>query len=135
LELDSTCFSEQNQSGRVVEAQRAPNEEEHSIGNGIDLEPAVEVSTTGCDGDQSETRDAPEFSPTSDWQEVPPGTVLPSGLQVEMDVTTGRQRARWAPLTCIDCGAEFSRPKHRGRPPRKCPDCRLPKIETRIVFE
>ncbi len=34
------------------------------------------------------------FVPTADWQAVPPDTVLPPGLEIELDLSTGRQRAR-----------------------------------------
>jgi hypothetical protein len=61
----------------------------------------------GCVGDYaSASRDAelaarrvnaPAFVPTSEWQDVPADAVLPPGLQVEMDVTTGRNRARLHP--------------------------------------
>ncbi|MFL5337211.1 MAG: hypothetical protein ACJ8H8_29560 [Geminicoccaceae bacterium] len=35
--------------------------------------------------------------PTAEWQGVPPAAVLPPGCQVEMDMATGRQRARLVP--------------------------------------
>lgn len=34
------------------------------------------------------------FEPTADWQDVPPGAILPPGLEIQMDMQTGRQRAR-----------------------------------------
>ncbi len=37
------------------------------------------------------------FAPTKQWQDVPEGAVLPPGLQVEIDMATGRQRARIPP--------------------------------------
>jgi AAA domain len=37
------------------------------------------------------------FTVTDEWQEVPPGAVLPNGVQVEMNMTTGKQRVRKYP--------------------------------------
>jgi hypothetical protein len=39
-------------------------------------------------------RGKPKFTATEDWHDVPPGAVLPPGLEVELDMSTGRQRAR-----------------------------------------
>ena len=48
------------------------------------------------------------FKPTHDWQPVPEDAVLPPGLQVEMDMTTGRQRARIPPANGQANGAGAS---------------------------
>ena len=43
---------------------------------------------------------APEtsrFTPTADWQDIPQGAILPPGLEIRMNVTTGRNEARWPP--------------------------------------
>jgi hypothetical protein len=40
---------------------------------------------------------APAFVPSSEWQDIPPDTVLPDGLQIQVDTTTGRKRARLHP--------------------------------------
>jgi hypothetical protein len=37
------------------------------------------------------------LTPSADWQWVPDGAILPPGLQVEVDLATGRKRARLAP--------------------------------------
>jgi hypothetical protein len=88
---------------------------------------AVELSTGGC-----------EFAPTGEWRDVPPGVVLPPGLQVEADLETGRQRCRWPPGRCIDCGAEVPKPS-RGPTAKRCKACRdrrrPPKVEPGVVFE
>jgi hypothetical protein len=52
---------------------------------------------------------APAFVPTREWQDVPDGAVLPpDGLQIEMNMTTGRNRARLRP-------DRVSKPKGGGR--------------------
>jgi Protein of unknown function (DUF3631) len=40
---------------------------------------------------------AATFAPSAEWRDVPPGAVLPPGLEIEMDMTTGQQRARTKP--------------------------------------
>jgi hypothetical protein len=47
------------------------------------------------------------FTPTSEWQDVPPDAVLPPGLEYELNMETGTQRARLpqnghAPLDDLD---------------------------------
>src|SRR5918996_1178461 len=44
--------------------------------------------------DYTERNEAATFAPTTEWQDVPPGAVLPPGLEIETDMATGRQRAR-----------------------------------------
>ena len=36
------------------------------------------------------------FTPTHEWQDVPPDAVLPPGLEIQLDMETGTQRARMA---------------------------------------
>jgi hypothetical protein len=40
---------------------------------------------------------AADFVPTTDWQRVPDGAVLPPGLDIRMDLATGRNEARRRP--------------------------------------
>ena len=35
------------------------------------------------------------FTPTNEWQEVPPGAVLPNGCVIRMDLASGKQYATW----------------------------------------
>jgi len=46
-------------------------------------------------GGASVERATVEFTPTDQWQDVPPDAVLPPGLQIEADMNTGAKRARW----------------------------------------
>jgi hypothetical protein len=39
----------------------------------------------------------PTFTPTADWQDLPEDAVLPPGCQTEVDLATGRRRARLHP--------------------------------------
>jgi predicted P-loop ATPase len=64
--------------------------------------PAGNFSKNGgdtCDTcDRAGEPDHPSvFTPSADWQWVPDGAILPPGLQVEVDLATGRKRARLAP--------------------------------------
>jgi hypothetical protein len=36
-----------------------------------------------------------EFVPSNEWQEVPPGTILPPVFEAQMDMATGKNYARW----------------------------------------
>jgi hypothetical protein len=36
----------------------------------------------------------PTFKPSRNWQDVPHGAVLPPGLEINMNMSTGRQQAR-----------------------------------------
>ena len=48
----------------------------------------------------------PGFTPTVDWQFVPPGCVLPPGLEIRMDMASGRNQAR---LPQPDTAAAFAK--------------------------
>jgi hypothetical protein len=50
------------------------------------------------------TTQAPPFRPTSEWQEVPEGAILPPGIDVRMDMATGRKlvRTQQTPTASID---------------------------------
>jgi hypothetical protein len=37
------------------------------------------------------------FTPSHDWQDIPPDAVLPPGLEIEMNMETGSKRARIPP--------------------------------------
>jgi len=36
----------------------------------------------------------PTFKPNRNWQDVPHGAILPPGLEINMNMSTGRQQAR-----------------------------------------
>jgi hypothetical protein len=40
-----------------------------------------------------------EFTPTDDWEEVPPGAAILPGLETRMDLASGKNYARKAPGT------------------------------------
>lgn len=46
------------------------------------------------------------FEVTDEWQPVPEGAILPSGVQVQMDMETGQQMVRRAPETTIETSPE-----------------------------
>jgi hypothetical protein len=50
----------------------------------------------GCSDDLEPDQPAP-FVVSAEWQEVPPGAVLPPGCRVEMDLATGVTRVRLEP--------------------------------------
>jgi putative DNA primase/helicase len=57
---------------------------------------------------------APAFVPTREWQDVPDGAVLPpDGLQIEMNMTTGRSRARLRPDDPANVDRSMIRPSGR----------------------
>lgn len=56
--------------------------------------PAAESAAKPATGEAART---PAFAPTTDWQDVPDGAVLPPGLQIQMNVATGRNQARRQP--------------------------------------
>ena len=41
------------------------------------------------------------FAPSSAWQDVPHDAVLPPGLEIRMDMATGRNQARLMPERCL----------------------------------
>jgi predicted P-loop ATPase len=64
-------------------------------GGGI---PSRTFQKTGVStGDTGDTPHPATFVATSEWQDVPVDAILPPGLQIEVDLTTGRKRARFAP--------------------------------------
>jgi hypothetical protein len=56
------------------------------------------------------------FEPTNMWQDLPPDAILPAGLWVTSDVTTGKQRVRIRPGTarCPICGDYGKLASHDG---------------------
>ena len=50
----------------------------------------------------------PTFTPTADWQDLPEDAVLPPGCQTEVDLATGRRRARLHPEGVSSWEAEIS---------------------------
>jgi hypothetical protein len=57
----------------------------------LDTRPC-DLATAGRDRDEFV-----DFIPTTDWQQVPDGAVLPPGLDIRMEFATGRNEASRRP--------------------------------------
>ena len=44
---------------------------------------------------RGDVAEAAPFVPSAEWQLVPPGTVLPPGLEIRADLDAGKTWARW----------------------------------------
>jgi hypothetical protein len=117
-----STIHEQDQRSSWLAPSRTPYEEVNSLGAGDNLEPSTEDVA---------------FTPTADWQDLPPGAILPPGLEITMDVNTGQQRARLSAGRCIGCGGEVPKPA-RGPTAKRCPECRAkhrrPAVEPGVVY-
>jgi hypothetical protein len=64
---------------------------------GVSVLPEPVETPEAVKGESPSKSEAKPFVPTSEWQDVPPGAVLPPGMQIQMDLATGHQQARIMP--------------------------------------
>ena len=73
-------------------ARKADN---HSALGGMDASDAVLHTPVEQAEPTEQVAATPKFEPSTEWQEVPPEVAIPPSAQIRMDMSTGKNYARW----------------------------------------